>query len=305
MAQRVCLGCGEPLETTEVRLCAQCSQKRKDRFSKRSFESGPALPAKKKVLVVDDDLTLRRMVTSRLENKNYEVITASNGAEALEKIKEENPNLMILDVLMPGMTGYDLIKKMKNLPARLRNIPVILVTGKGSMKDFFEQWEVYSIFQKPFDGALLVAKVEEAIGASNSNLKDPAVLGGGGSSKRLLVISHLAYTADYVRNYLEPKNFWVITASEAVEAVRLARSNRLDFIAANFCEDPLLLSVEGIYRRLRDLPETKHIPFVVFCERGKLSEAAKTFQDVPILAFDKIDEAAKKIEAFINTGVIS
>lgn len=305
MAQdRICEGCGIPLEKNEQRLCALCAANRKTRFSQRNFDSAPEALQKKKVLVVDDDPTLRRMIISRLESKNYAVVSATEGAEAFQKIKDEKPQLMILDVLMPGMTGYDLIRKMKGLPARLRQIPVILVTGKESMKNFFESWEIFGMLIKPFDGAALVAKVEEAIGPSGANPGDAAGKGSA-SSKRLLFISHQSFVGEYMRNYFEPKSYQVAAETEPDQAVRRVGTSQVDFIFAHFYQDPAVMSMEGIYGRLQGMPDSKNIPFVIFCEREKLAEAVKTFRrNIPVIVYDSLENAVKKIEVFLRTGVI-
>src|SRR3972149_4990359 len=78
----------------------------------------------KKILIVDDDPDLVEAVTMILESKNYDVAAAYGGIEGLQKVKTENPDLIVLDVLMPDKDGYVVCKELKSDP-QLRNIPVL------------------------------------------------------------------------------------------------------------------------------------------------------------------------------------
>jgi two-component system alkaline phosphatase synthesis response regulator PhoP len=82
----------------------------------------------KKILVVDDDRDDLKMISMILEPEGYEVVTAENGLEALKKVESESPDLILLDVMMPGLDGFAACAKLKSSP-RSRGIPVVLLTG--------------------------------------------------------------------------------------------------------------------------------------------------------------------------------
>jgi len=82
----------------------------------------------KKVLLVDDDVDFCEATALLLESKTYEVILAHDGKEGLEKVRAEKPDLVILDVMMPEMNGYDVCVVLKADP-ELQRIPVVLLTG--------------------------------------------------------------------------------------------------------------------------------------------------------------------------------
>ncbi len=84
--------------------------------------------AKRKILVVDDDLDDLKMISMVLEPEGYEVITAENGVEALAKVESEDPDLVLLDVMMPELDGFAACDKLKSSPES-RGIPVVLLTG--------------------------------------------------------------------------------------------------------------------------------------------------------------------------------
>jgi len=117
-----------------------------------------------KILVVDDESHLIELVQMRLEANGYEVITANDGEEGLEKAKSEKPDLILLDVMMPKMDGYKACSLLKS-DEQFRKIPIILFTGKAQ-DDFEEVGKkagADAFITKPFDPPDLLAKIEELL----------------------------------------------------------------------------------------------------------------------------------------------
>ncbi len=93
-----------------------------------------------KILVVDDEVDITDTLKILLERRGFEVVTANSGKEALEKVKEEKPDVVLLDVMMPDMSGWDVCKKIKEDDAT-KDIPVIMLTilfGEEEKKKSFE-----------------------------------------------------------------------------------------------------------------------------------------------------------------------
>jgi len=84
--------------------------------------------AKAKVLIADDDITLRDMYKERLEMDSYKVLVAADGEETLKVIKEQKPDLVLLDIMMPKMNGLDVLEQMKK-DDQMKAIPVIVLTA--------------------------------------------------------------------------------------------------------------------------------------------------------------------------------
>jgi two-component system phosphate regulon response regulator PhoB len=92
---------------------------------------------KKRILAVDDDATALGALRQILVQRGYEVVTAGNGEEALQLLGSESVDLMILDVTMPGISGFELCREIRKKP-ETQNTPVIFLTAKGMLPDMVE-----------------------------------------------------------------------------------------------------------------------------------------------------------------------
>jgi len=119
---------------------------------------------KDRILVIDDETQLIEMVQIRLEANGYEVITANNGQEGVDKAKDENPDLIILDIMMPVMDGYEACKILKNDP-QCSKIPIIFLSAKAQDEDtkIGEEKGADAFVKKPFETADLMTKIEELL----------------------------------------------------------------------------------------------------------------------------------------------
>ena len=122
--------------------------------------SAPAAPpAPKKVLIIDDEPVIVKFLSNRLAANGYKVVTAEDGEEGYLKIKVEMPDLVLSDILMPRLTGYDLVQKLKKEKDGTEKIPVLIMTAKPSMKDFFSDWEIHGFIPKPIVPEDLLQKI--------------------------------------------------------------------------------------------------------------------------------------------------
>ena len=122
----------------------------------------------KKILIVDDEPHLRTLIQQTLEELEYdgvELLTATNGEEALETIRAEEPNLVLLDVMMPKQNGFDVCHVVKKQMG-WNHVRIILLTAKGQEFDRNRGLEVGAdlYMTKPFDPDALVANAREALG---------------------------------------------------------------------------------------------------------------------------------------------
>jgi len=115
-----------------------------------------------KILIVDDEEKFIELIQIRLETNGYEVASAKNGKEGLEKVRVYKPDLIISDALMPVMDGYKFYKELKRNRATL-SIPVLILTARGNMEDTFMMAGVDEFLAKPVDAEELLEKVSKLL----------------------------------------------------------------------------------------------------------------------------------------------
>jgi len=119
---------------------------------------------KAKILVVDDEVNITQILEFSMGAEGYEVITASNGEEAIDKARKEQPDLIILDIMMPRIDGYEACRILKANPLT-KNIPVVLLTAKGRDVDKRLGYEVGATdyIVKPFSPNKLLERINELL----------------------------------------------------------------------------------------------------------------------------------------------
>jgi CheY-like chemotaxis protein len=116
----------------------------------------------KKILVIDDQPEVLELLGDLLKHNKYEVLTATEGVEGLAKAQSHKPDLIILDIAMPVMDGYDFMKELRT-DDELKNVPVIIITGRVQLKEIFEEQGIHDYIMKPFDKKELLTKVKKLI----------------------------------------------------------------------------------------------------------------------------------------------
>ncbi|MCL2137397.1 MAG: response regulator transcription factor [Coriobacteriia bacterium] len=112
-----------------------------------------------KIMIVDDDPNLRELVSTLLKNNGFEAAEASDGRDAFSIIMDVNPDLMIVDLMMPNMDGYSLCRKLKQYYA---DKPVLMLTAKGELSSKIEGFEAGAddYLTKPFEGVELIMRIK-------------------------------------------------------------------------------------------------------------------------------------------------
>lgn len=118
----------------------------------------------KKILIADDEQDVLELVTDILATEDYDVICAANGQEALEKIAQEKPDLILLDIRMPILSGIEVCQKVKE-DAVLGKIPILFISAnsKGMSPEIFESTKASGYIRKPFEASFLLQKVKELL----------------------------------------------------------------------------------------------------------------------------------------------
>jgi len=118
-----------------------------------------------KILIVDDDMTLRELYEERMKREGYVIVSASDGEEAIKKVQEEKPDLILLDIMMPKINGIDVMKMLREKEATA-DIPIILFTALvqeiGKVKEMMKPFDEYLVKSEimPKD---VIGKIEECL----------------------------------------------------------------------------------------------------------------------------------------------
>lgn len=115
------------------------------------------------VMIADDSLVIRAVVRDELENEGYRVVEAVDGLAAVRQCREDPPDVVLLDIEMPGLDGYQVLTELKG-DAELRDIPVVFLTGRNAMDDVVAglRGGAHDYLRKPFEAAELLARVAAA-----------------------------------------------------------------------------------------------------------------------------------------------
>lgn len=115
----------------------------------------------KRVLVIDDSIVILELLHSMLDLEGYEVLTATDGSAAFEQLETTTPDLILLDLLMPKMSGYEFIEQVRHCRKPLVAIPIILLTARKHTPQEIEQLGVAGYLQKPFHRSELLSLLSD------------------------------------------------------------------------------------------------------------------------------------------------
>ncbi|MCF7854189.1 MAG: response regulator [Candidatus Pacebacteria bacterium] len=185
--------------------------------------------ARERILVVDDERDIRELVSYNLMKDGYQVISVATGEEAITKTRSELPDLIVLDLMLPGVDGLDVCKLLKNDPTTA-GIPIIMLTAKGEEADVVTGLEVGSddYMVKPFSPRVLTARVRAVLrkhkaGASEETetvRRGNLVIDPG--RHEVLVDGtpvDLTYTEFRILQYLTKRPGWVFSRQQIIDTV--------------------------------------------------------------------------------------
>ncbi len=244
----------------------------------------------KKILLIDDAPDFIEVCRLRLAKNHYSVITASNGQEALALAKAEKPDLVILDLLMPVMSGYDFLQKLRKENG-FANVPVIVVTGRDSMRSLFRDWEISDFFEKPFEFEKLVDRIAKLVG------KDEA------APARALVIGVEDFVVNKLRDHLKSLEFEVHTVANGPEAVEEAKKVSPDYIFAQVVVDNPEVMPATLRRAIIKLPGLAQVPFVAFCSQDRACSPEAVTGINTLIRYEQSDRLLEEVEKYLKRAV--
>lgn len=169
----------------------------------------------KKILVVDDDANIRMLLKQELEAVGYQISEAADGIEALAAVKKETPDLILLDVMMPRMSGFDVAAVLKNDPKTM-NVPIIILSIVEDRERGF-RIGVDRYFSKPLDSEKLLNEIS-------------VLIAQGDSRKKVLVVDNDRSALKTLVDVLEARGYIVVEVSDSDELVKKAVTEKPDMI---------------------------------------------------------------------------
>jgi len=186
--------------------------------------------AKEKILVVEDDEDILELITYNLKKEGYQVFTCTSGELALDSARKNNPALVVLDIMLPGMDGLEVCKLIKHDPATM-SIPVIMLTAKNEEADVVSGLEIGAddYMSKPFSPKVLIARIRNLVRRKDKAKSDPEEV-----IKRKEITIHpgrhevlikgksidLTATEFKLLHCLASRPGWVFTRQQIVDAVK-------------------------------------------------------------------------------------
>ncbi len=185
---------------------------------------------KTRILVVDDEEDILELVRYNLVSDGYEVICAASGEEALELVRQDAVTLILLDLMLPGISGLEVAKLLKR-NKETRHIPIIMITAKGDETDIVAGLEIGAddYITKPFSTKILSARVKAVlrrkleISAGNDTLLQMGDIVINIGRRNILVAGkqvELTFSEFEILNFLVKRPGWVFTRTQIVDAIR-------------------------------------------------------------------------------------
>jgi len=188
---------------------------------------------KTRILFVEDDVTLQKSISYILEQEGFHIVCARTGEEALHLAKKERPDLLLLDLMLPGMNGFDVCRAIKRDPCAA-GMFIIMATGKGMVEDIVKGLEEYAddYITKPFDPKILIARIHAVLRRGTKSEE--------GDKRKLLELAGLTIDCNAYEAFLEGRKldltkteFDILCLLVGRPNVVFTRSRILDHIRAD------------------------------------------------------------------------
>jgi len=252
--------------------------------------------SKKRILLIDDDPGIILTLSSILEKHGYTVIVAKDGAEGLEKALSGRPKLIISDVMMPGMTGYDFVQRLRK-QERLRKVPIIVISAKKSMQEFFPAWEIAGFLSKPLMPEELISKVEAVWpeGDEDEDLTDDF----SDDIKRVLVVGFEEFYVQLMKELFEKAGFMAFTAMREAEGVSQLPKSLPHLVVCQYHDSVAFMNAQSFYNVMQADQVFKNVPFVLVCQKDMEESAKKIFHEVLIMTYRTGQDLKQTLKEYI------
>ncbi len=246
----------------------------------------------KKILIIDDDADLVKTLKDRLVAAGYEIATAGDGKEGLSQVIIFDPDLIILDSLMPVMNGLQFMEKYRE-NEKMRKIPVIVISAREGVRDFFRDMPIKDFLVKPLKMDAFLDQIGKVLG-----LKAAVVSAAKVIPKRLLLVGIDKFIQHKVEEFLKSSGWEVSLAKNDGEAFKIAQTFSPDAILCQYWNPAWEggeLDTKLLAKRLSQEHSLARIHFMVYCTHGPLLEAMQTFPESQLIKYAESHDLLKEI----------
>ncbi len=253
----------------------------------------------KNILIIDDEPALCQLMKSYLEKRGqYHVDTVTTGMEGIKKSAEFDYDAVVLDVLMPDLSGYETLKRIRALPSGRGQVPVVAISARASLKEVFHMARIHSFLVKPFQTEHLKGILDSICGVSDEpaaapNLAVPVQPELG--AKKVLIAGMEKFMISKMQTHLQQLGYEVITSFEDSDALSLAAESKPALILYQFWEDPEKFNAASLLTETLVNPGTQGIPCFVFCAKNVEIEASKELPKDRLLAYQDSRDLLNKL----------
>lgn len=219
--------------------------------------------AKKKILIIDDEVDLTQMIGFQFTSKGFEVQTAGDGVEALEKVKKFRPDLIILDMNMPRMGGIEFYSKICG-PNGKPMYPVLVLTARANVQGLFKDLEIEGFMIKPFEIDQLIAEVELII-EKRSNTLLKANTGLLERPRKICIVENDQKVFDQVSGIFLNADYTVTPARNGATAIEKMMKDVPDVALVQLGLQDIAGDI--VIFRLSQMARTKDVKFVLYTSR--------------------------------------
>ena len=255
---------------------------------------------KKRILIIEDDAFFADVLKNKLEGYGCEVEWVADGTGGFDKIKEMKPDLVLLDILLPGMNGYEILDKQRQVD-EIRDIPVIVISNSGQPVEIERVLELGAkdyLIKAQFGPNEVMDKVIACLGDLDGEEKDPGSIKG----KTIFIVEDDEFLSDLLKEKFEMEEAEIVHVTSGEELFTALDDKKPDLILL----DIVLPRMDGyeILDAIRNDEKVKDVPVVMLSNLGQRSDVEKGKEKGAnkflVKALFSLDQVVKEVKKTIN-----
>jgi len=264
----------------------------------------PVAKEKKKILLIEDEEIILGLLEKKLTAAGYEVETAKNGLEGLELVEKSKPDLVLLDMLLPGMDGFAVLERMK-MEGLLPKIPVVIISNSGQPVEIERAMKLGVrdyLIKVNFAPEEVLERARKVLGEESKEKPERKEMPRGEEGSHVLVVEDDLFILELLSDKLRQSNFRVSIANDTQAASKILQEQKVDLILL----DIVLPGVDGFtyLKELKTSDAWREIPVIVLSNLGQKEEIERGMSlgaaDYIIKANNSPAEIVKRIEQVLK-----